>query len=151
MGKTWHTGEVVEIRGEQAVVQLQPDRSCRSAFSCCCASVRPEPRTLRVQGPNLEIGDQVRVGLPALLGPLSALAAFVLPVGLLVAGMAVGSLLEGPGGAHDMPTLIGGACGFGLAVLATLGMQRIVDWSGWFEVRRIHRTDLGEIPQRRVA
>ncbi len=129
-------GKVVEIEGDKAVVQLEEHEACPGSFSCaCCAGASREPRKLRVEASGLKEGDTVRVSIPAYAGYLGTVVIFLLPVALFVAGMLVGGLLEGGEGANGMGPIIGGICGFGLALLIALGVNRLLNRATLYEVR----------------
>jgi positive regulator of sigma E activity len=137
--KIEHIGEVVEVEDGKAVVRLEAGERCGIGFSCaCCASVKPDARTVRVPGEGLEVGDTVQVAIPAYTGYLSTFVVFILPIGLFVAGMIVGGMLES-GEAHDMGPLVGGAVGFGIAVVIALAVNRMLGRADRFEVRRIRQ------------
>ncbi|MFO7956856.1 MAG: SoxR reducing system RseC family protein [Candidatus Brocadiia bacterium] len=139
MKKIEHIGEVVEVEDGKAVVRLEAGERCGIGFSCaCCASVKPDARTVRVSGEGLEVGDTVQVAIPAYTGYLSTFVVFILPIGLFVAGMIVGGMLES-GQANDMGPLIGGAVGFGIAVAIALAVNRMLGRADRFEVRRIRQ------------
>jgi len=135
--KIEHIGEVVEVGDGQAVVRLEAGERCGIGFRCaCCASVKPDARTVRVPGEGLEVGDTVQVAIPAYTGYLSTFVVFILPIALFVVGMVVGGMLES-GQANDMGPIIGGAVGFGIAVAVALVVNRMLGRADRFEVRRI--------------
>lgn len=88
---------------------------------------------------DLAEGDTVHVAIPGYLGYLSILLVFVLPVVFFVAGILVGGQLEGGTAAHGMTTVMGGVCGFALAVLVAMLANRKLGRAGNFEVRLVKR------------
>lgn len=142
MKRVEHVGTVVAIDGAKALVQLKPDESCGAGFRCaCCVSVRSQGRQMEVDGAGLEEGDFVCISVPVYTAYLSTLVIFVLPIVLLIAGGAVGWLVEGRTVAHDMSIIIGMACGFTLAVLVAIIVNRRMAAGGGIEVRRLKRTE----------
>lgn len=138
MRKMEHIGEVVDIRDGEAVVRLRGDTSAACGFSCSCASMGPEARTVRVEAEGLEVGDTVQVAIPAYTGYLSGFVVFILPIALVVAGIAVGGMLE-PGQANDIGPIVGGVIGFALAIGVAVAVNRALGRAERFEVRRIRR------------
>jgi positive regulator of sigma E activity len=129
-------GTVVEVEGDRAVVQLEEHESCGGTFSCaCCAGASQEPRKLHVTAEGLSVGDTVQVSIPAYAGYIGTLVVFLLPVGLFVAGMLIGGAVEGGEGANGMGPIIGGICGFALAVLIAMGVNRLLNRATVYEVR----------------
>lgn len=136
-------GKVVAIEGGEASVRLEPHESCGGRFRCaCCTSFRPGPRTIRVNPEGLEIGDTVQVSMPAHGGYLSAFVLFVLPPVLFVAGILVGGAVADQGGADDLSIILGGVCGFGLAVAIALLVNRILNRPGRFEVQHVKQGEV---------
>jgi positive regulator of sigma E activity len=138
MKRIEHVGTVVRIQGADALVELKPSERCGASFRCaCCSSVRPEPRTLKVGRSDLEQGDVVCVSIPAYAGYVSTLAVFVLPIVLMIGGAIVGWLVEGKTASHDLPIIIGGVCGFALAVVVAAFINRRMTTPGGLQVRRL--------------
>ena len=138
MKKVEHVGSVVAVEGDRAVVQLKPSEACTTGFGCpCCASLRPEPRRIRVRRGELEEGDVVSVSVPAYVGYVGTLVVFVLPAVGFIAGAMVGWAFEGGSQAHGMPIIVGGVCGLAVAIgLATLVERKFADAAS-YEVRRV--------------
>ena len=133
-----HIGSVVAVEGDKAVVQLKPSGDCKPGFGCaCCASVRPEARRLRVRRGELEEGDLVSVSVPAYLGYLGTLAAFVLPAFGFIACALIGWAIEGQQEAHGMPIIVGGVCGLLAGVGLAMLVERKLTDSAAYEVRRV--------------
>ncbi len=142
-------GRVTELGDEDAVVEVQEDEeSCLSAFSCsCCSTFCPQPRTLRVERGELEVGDEVRVTLPRFSGYLSAFIVFVLPIAFAVAGMIIGGRFRDASGGAELPTILGGVAGFALALLIALGVNRLLSDPGRYEVKRLKTAGPEPSPQ----
>lgn len=140
MKRVEHVGTVVEVHGDEAVVQLDPEQCGHSGFQCACsAAVRPEPRRVRVNRGELEEGDVVAVSAPAYLESMGVVTVFVLPLALAVAGAAVGLAMEGGSGSHDMAPIIGALAGFAVAVGLAAVVNRVLSRPGLFRVRRIRQ------------
>ena len=103
------------------------------------ASLLREPR-------KPQRGRLRRILLPACSGYLSALVVFVLPMVLVIVGMIVGSALE-QGSGRDMPTLIGAAVGFALAIGIAVLVNKTITGEGNFEVERITEEEAREALQ----
>ena len=138
MGKIEHVGTVIEIDGQEAIVELKGNACNPSSFACsCCPSFRPEPVKLRVERSGLEQGDTVRVFVPAYTGYLSTLVVFVLPLVLTIVGLLLGSGLEPSEGAHGTSTVVGGIAGFLLAVAVALLVNRWLTGTGHYDVQQV--------------
>jgi len=120
-------GSVVKVEGGRAVIQLEPDESCGGGFSCaCCSLSRREGQVIRIEAQGLEPGEAVRVSVPGYAGYVSSLVVFLLPVALFMAGVLVGGLFEGAEGARGTASVLGGVCGFALAVLIAVAVNRLL-------------------------
>lgn len=141
MRKVEHVGTVVHVDGGKALIQLKPSDQCGNiGFRCaCCASVQPEARKVRVERGDLEEGDVVCVSIPAPSGYMSALILFVLPMALFVLGAVIGWIAKGKAPGDDMPVIIGGICGFALAVLVAVIVNRRASNAQNLEVRRVRQ------------
>jgi positive regulator of sigma E activity len=138
MGSREVTGTVVGVSDGRASVCLDADQSCGPALGCACCSLgRREGQTIRIAARGLQEGERVRVLMPAYATYVSILAVFVLPVVLFVVGLVVGGTFEAGEGGRDLPTIIGGLCGFGVAVLVALAVNRLLKNS--YEVRPLGR------------
>lgn len=129
-------GLVVDIGRERAEVAVTPrpgEVACRVGCGCCGAG----PGRLYVPRGDLEVGDHVRVTLPACSGWLSMLVVLVLPMALFVAGMVAGSAFEAHRGSPGLPTIAGGVLGFALAVLIAVAVNRRITGAHNFVVERI--------------
>ncbi|MHC4592187.1 MAG: SoxR reducing system RseC family protein [Planctomycetota bacterium] len=140
MRKLEHIGKVVEVSESSALVELRPSECRRAGFACsCCASAEAGPRTLKVARDALKEGDVVRVSVPAYVGYLSSFVVFVLPIVLIVTGAIVGWIAKGEAAAHDTPIIVGGVCGFVLAVAVALAVNHRLADARSFEVSRLEQ------------
>ena len=132
-----HIGTVVAIEDDKAIVQLKLSEGCSMGLHCSsCASLRPEPRQLRVARADLEEGDTVCVSMPAGLGYVSMAMVFVLPVVGFIGGALIGMAVRGePGG--DLPIIVGGFAGLALAIGLTALVERKLAGAGVVRVRRV--------------
>jgi positive regulator of sigma E activity len=138
-------GRVVDVTESKAEVLVRPPGGggCGAGCACCGSSGGGNARRLYVNRGELNEGDYARVIMPACSGYLSALVVFVLPMALVIVGMVVGSTLE-QGAGHDMPTIIGGAVGFAVAVGVAVLVNKTITGEGNFEVERISEEEARE-------
>jgi hypothetical protein len=136
-----HTGSVVGISGDKAVIQLGTPEGCHApGLRCaCCGFVEPEPRKVRVPRGDLREGDEVTVTMPAYSTYLSTFLVFGLPIILFVLGATVGWLIDGRAAADDVPIIAGGVGGLVVAVLVAVMANRRLTSASRFEVRLLKR------------
>jgi positive regulator of sigma E activity len=135
-----HVGTVVDVDDQSAHVELEAGAACPSPLHCsCCGVGQTGPRRLRVPRGGLEQGDRVSVTLPVYAGYVSALVVFALPVVLFLVGAGVGWFLAGQEGGSDAPVVVGGLCGFGLAVVVAVVVNRHMGAGRVLQVRRLEQ------------
>ena len=142
-------GMVVDVTDSKAEVLIRPPGGggCGAGCSCCgSAAGGGSARRIYVNRGDLAEGDYARILMPACSGYLSALVVFVLPMVLVIVGMLVGSEFE-QGAGRDMPTLIGGAVGFALAIGIAVLVNKTITGEGNFEVERISEDEARETLQ----
>lgn len=135
------TGDVIEVRANQAAIQIRRQRSERCAGCTACRALGEQGLVLWIETPDLRVGDRVTVDVP-LVDPWRALLlVFGVPLAAVVAGIVVGSkwpwLQATLGLAADSAGLALGALG-GLAAFA----------AAWLADRRFarrHRPRIVEI------
>jgi positive regulator of sigma E activity len=139
MSRIEHIGTVTEVTEDKAVVELRDtDRCCGMGLRCaCCASVQSERRRIRVPRGDLERGDMVCVSIPARAAYVGMFVVFVLPVLLFVLGAGIGWLVRGRAAGNDIPIIIGGLCGFVLAVIVAVLVNRKMASTQDIQVRRV--------------
>jgi positive regulator of sigma E activity len=148
MKTTEQIGRVVDVTESKAevLVRAPGGGGCGAGCSCCGSAASGSARRIYVDRGPLNEGDYARIIMPACSGYLSALVVFVLPMVLVIVGMMVGSALEeGPG--RDMPTLIGGAAGFALAIAIAMLVNKTITGEGNFEVQQITEEEAREALQ----
>jgi positive regulator of sigma E activity len=108
----------------------------------CCGVASTGARTIEVPRGDLEEGERVCVSVPLYAGYLSTLVVFVLPIVLALAGGVVGWVLEGRTTAHDLSIIVGGLCGFAVAVAVAALVNRRLSSEANLEVHRLdgHKT-----------
>jgi sigma-E factor negative regulatory protein RseC len=126
------TGDVIEVRANQAAVQIRRQRSERCAGCTACRALGEQGLVLWIETPDLRVGDRVTVDVP-LVDPWRALLlVFGIPLAAVVAGIVVGSqwpwLQAALGLTADSAGLALGALG-GLAAFA----------AAWLADRRFSR------------
>ncbi|NLW49679.1 MAG: SoxR reducing system RseC family protein [Candidatus Brocadiaceae bacterium] len=138
MRRIVHSGSVVALEGERAVVQLVASEACQPGkFGCaCCGSGQQEPRRIRVPRADLVQGDAVTVSIPVYVTYLATLAAFGLPAIGFLAGALIGLAVEGNQEAHGMPIIVGSFCGLAAGVGLSLLAEKHIG-AGSYEVRRV--------------
>ncbi|MHC5033751.1 MAG: SoxR reducing system RseC family protein [Planctomycetota bacterium] len=142
MRKLEHVGKVVKVSESSALVELSPSECRAAGFACsCCASALAGPRTLKVARDALKKGDVVRVSVPAYVGYLSTFVVFILPIVLIVTGAIVGWIVAGEAGAEDTPIIVGGVCGFALAVAVALAVNHRLADARTCEVNRLEQDE----------
>jgi hypothetical protein len=145
MKKVEQVGRVVDVTETKAEVLVRPPGGggCGAGCSCCGSAASGSARRIYVERGDLNEGDYARILMPACSGYLSALVVFVLPMVLVIVGMLVGSTMEqGPG--RDMPTLVGGAVGFALAIGVAVLVNKTITGEGNFQVDRISEEEARE-------
>ncbi len=84
-------GDVIEVRANQAAVQIRRQRSERCAGCTACRALGEQGLVLWVDAPDLRVGDRVTVDVP-LVDPWRALLlVFGAPLAAVVVGIIVGS------------------------------------------------------------
>jgi positive regulator of sigma E activity len=131
-------GRVVDVTESKAevLVRAPGEGGCGAGCSCCGSASGGSARRIYVNRGDLNEGDYARIEMPACSGYLSALVVFVLPMVLVIVGMMIGGTLE-QGSGRDMPTLIGGAAGFALAIGIAILVNKTITGEGNFHVERI--------------
>lgn len=108
-------GKVTDIKGDTAIVRVEPGPGVDCSSCCGCAGDGSSEHFMEVERGNLEVGDRVRVRIPSYSGYTSMVLLFGLPMALFLAGLAGGSYL-GDGSVYP---LVGGGAGiavsFGIA------------------------------------
>jgi len=139
MRKVDHVGTVVRVDGGKATIEVRAAEQCFTfAYRCaCCDPKAPETKKIRVPRGELKAGDVVCVSIPAYRSYLSTLVVLGLPAALFAAGATVGWLLEERAGAHDLGVIMGGLCGFAVAVVVAVLVNRKLYDSAKFDVRAV--------------
>lgn len=115
------SGRIVRILGERVEVRVNPPAACGGcANRAGCAVFGTPERTVLAENPiGAGVGERVLLVTTGQAGSLSALAAFGLPAGLLLAGIVVGNLLAG-----DIGAGLGGGAGLGIGAAAVMWVNR---------------------------
>jgi len=143
MRKVTHTGKVVRIADGKATIEIQTSERCSTfAYRCaCCHSLEAEPKKVDVPRGDLQEGEIVSIGIPEYSSYLSTFVILGLPVILFIAGAVAGWFLEGRAGGHDMGIIMGGLCGFVVAVFVAVIVNRKLSDVANSDVRRLNEVE----------
>jgi len=144
MRKVDHAGTVVRVDGGRATIEIKTGERCSTfAYRCaCCRSLEQEGKRIRVPRGEWKEGDVVCVSIPVYSSYLGTFVTLGLPLILFIAGAAAGWFIEARAGAHDTGIIMGGLCGFGVAVVVAAVVNRKLSNASGFDVRRVKEPEV---------
>jgi len=103
------TAEVIEIKGDQAVVQMKVGDQCgHCGARFACSSMSGSLRQVTIHNSiRAEIGDKIVIGYPPKIRILSASVIFVFPILMAIIGYSVGNTHYGTEGSGIVGSITG--------------------------------------------
>ncbi|MFO7957807.1 MAG: SoxR reducing system RseC family protein [Candidatus Brocadiia bacterium] len=131
-------GTVVDVQGDQAVVELSAGGACGSEAGCeHCSLFSVQAPQVLVPRDGLDKGDRVRVRPPERSGYLSMTFLFVLPPLFAIVGFMVGGSLVNGGAIGTVAAIGGGVLGLAVAAAIATAVNRKFETTARFRVERL--------------